>query len=347
MLIIIALITWLVINYIFWWFTFSSMLCAWAGLFLIMPSLLNVKFSELKSLVKHKKLFFINILLNFIIIPLVFFWIAKLFFGTNPIIYSFLLLWVMAWGWLTFAWIAKTKWDIKVWFWLFLTNIILFSAIFVPLNSILNKIGNYYFLNPLIQEQTTGNIFKLEFIPYTITNHNCFLNQIASGIFSCFSSSAWPSPLIAFFALIIIPMIISRLILLSSNLTAKIKPYIGILWKASSFFIIAYIFSLKEVNKLFSINFEYLLKITTVLIIAYLIIFAISYLIFKKSEKTPENISLFWNTTTRFITLGLVFSFSFSGLFGLGFMIVFILSYFVQILLSNRFSYIITKKEEA
>lgn len=347
MLIIFAILFWLFVNYFFWWFTFNSMLCAFAGLFLIMPNLLNVAFEDIKISLKNKKLVFINILLNFIFIPLVFFSFASLFFGQNPIIYAFLLLWLLSWWWLVFAWVSKTKWDMKTAFSLFLLNISIFSLIFLPLNYFYSKIWTYLFLNPQIQEQTTWSIFSLEFIPFTVTNHTCFLNKIFSWILSCFwNTSWWASPFLAFFVLIIFPIIISRIILLFPKITNLIKPKIAIIGKIASFFVISYIFSLKEVHNLFTVDFLYLSKIFIVLFFAYLLVFGISYFALYKLWKTSEFISLFWNTTTRFITLWLVFSFSFSSQFGLGFMIVFVLAYFIQIILSNLFSYI-TQKEEA
>ncbi|MDD4151417.1 MAG: hypothetical protein PHR68_02275 [Candidatus Gracilibacteria bacterium] len=347
MIVLIAIFVGLLINYIFGGVTFNSLLCAFAGLFLIMPNLLNVKMSDLKESLKNKKLISINLIINFIVLPLIFFVLAKIFFGNNPIIYAFLLLGLMSGGGLVFAWVVKTAGNMKTAFSLFLLNISIFSLIFLPLNYFYGKIGTYLFLNPQIQSQASGNIFSLEFIPFTVTNHSCFLNQILPGFMSCFgTNTGGASPLLAFLVLIIIPIIISRIILLFPTFTQIIKGKLSIIGKIASFFIIAYIFSLKEVHNLFSIDLIYLSKIFIVLALAYITTFSSSYLILKKLGKTPENISLFWNSTTRFITLGIVFSFSFSSDFGLGFMIVFVLAYFLQIGLSLFFSKIINKKEE-
>lgn len=345
MIVLIAIILGLLINYFTWWFTFSSLLCAWAWLFLIMPSLLNVKSSELKIVFKNKKILVLNLIVNFIILPLLFFWIAKMFFWENIISYSFLLLGLLSGGWLSFAWVNKDWGDIKTAFSLFLLNILIFAIIFIPLNWYLTKLWNYLFFNPQIQTQITWNIFNLEFIPYTVTQTHCFMNNFFGWALSCFSSTnGWPSPLVALFVLIVIPFIISRFILLSSKLTALLKPYIKKIWQIATFFVVAYIFSLKEVHNIFDINLIYLTKIFTVLAIIYSISFAVSYYIFKYLWETKEAISLFWLSTTRFITLWLVFSFSFTSNFWLGFMIVFILSYFVQILFAQIFSKLLQKK---
>lgn len=346
MIVVLAIIIWLVINYLTWWFTFSSLLCAAAWLFLIMPSLLNIKFADLKIVFKNKKILFLNLFLNFVFLPFLFFFTAKIFFWENIISYSFLLLGLLSGGWLSFAWVNKDWGDIKTAFSLFLLNILIFSIIFIPLNSYLEKLWNYLFFNPQIQSSETWNIFNLEFIPYTVTQTNCFMDQFFSWAMSCFSTTnGWPSPLVALFVLIILPFIISRFILLSDKLTSIIKPYIKIVGQIATFFVVAYIFSLKEVHNIFDINLLYLTKIFIVLAIIYIISFSTSYYIFKYLWQTKERVSLFWLSTTRFITLGLVFSFSFTSNFGLWFMIVFILSYFLQIWLAQIFSNFIQKKE--
>lgn len=349
MIVFLAIFVWILINYISWWFAFNSLLCAFAWLFLIMPNLLNVKISDLKESLKNKKLISINLIINFIVLPLIFFILAKIFFWNNPIIYAFLLLWLMSGWWLVFSWVVKTAWNMKTAFSLFLLNISIFSIIFLPLNYFYWKIWTFLFLNPQIQNQASWNIFSLDFISFTVTNHSCFLNQVLPWfISSCFwTNNWWASPLSAFLSLIIIPIVISRIILLFPTFTQIIKWKLSIIWKIASFFVIAYIFSLKEVHNLFSIDLIYLSKIFIVLAISYITTFSTSYLILKKLWKTPENISLFWNSTTRFITLWIVFSFSFSSDFGLWFMIVFVLAYFLQIWLSLLFSKIINKKEEA
>lgn len=346
MIVVLAIIIWLVINYSTWWFTFSSLLCAAAWLFLIMPSLLNIKFSDFKIVLKNKKILSLNLLLNFIFLPLLFFLTAKLFFWENIISYSFLLLWLLSGGGLSFAWVNKDGWDIKTAFSLFLLNIIIFTIIFIPLNSYLTKLWNYLFFNPQIQTRETWNIFDLEFIPYTVTQTNCFMDQFFSWAMSCFSTTnGWPSPLITLFVLIISPFIISRFILLSDKLTNIIKPYIKIIGQIATFFVVAYIFSLKEVHNIFDINLFYLAKIFIVLAIIYTVSFTVNYYIFKYLWQTKEAVGLFWLSTNRFITLGLVFSFSFTSNFWLGFIIVFILAYFVQIWFAQIFSNVLHKKE--
>jgi len=45
-----------------------------------MPNLLNVKMSDLKETFKNKKLISINLVINFIVLPIIFFVLAKIFF---------------------------------------------------------------------------------------------------------------------------------------------------------------------------------------------------------------------------------------------------------------------------
>jgi ACR3 family arsenite efflux pump ArsB len=73
----------LLLNYLFGGFDFSTLLCFFAGLFLIMPLLVKFSFNDLKYVLHHKKALFWNIVLNFILFPLLAFIIGYFIFGTN------------------------------------------------------------------------------------------------------------------------------------------------------------------------------------------------------------------------------------------------------------------------
>lgn len=121
------------------------MLCFF-GIFLIMPVLLKIRFKELKGILKNKKLILINILLNFIIIPLLAFSVSYLIFGIENYVYifTFILLAIMLGRWLLMNWLNQTKANLHVGFSLFVINLLIFSFVYVIYN-----IGTDIFVNTL------------------------------------------------------------------------------------------------------------------------------------------------------------------------------------------------------
>ena len=334
MYIVLAIFWGLFINYFFWWFEFNPVLCLVAGIFLVMPALLKFSFKDLFILKDHKKITFLNIVLNFLIIPAIFYFIWDYFFDIEYIKYAFLLLWILSWGWLLLTWARETKSDLKLTFSLFILNFIIFSALFFPLNDFLILEGEKY-------TATLNQNVPSFLVSQTEEAAACgFADVITSCWFSWWS---WPSPIAAFFALILIPFIFSRIIILSSSLEKYLSWKINIISKISTFIVIFYIFSLKEIHNIFDLNPYFIFKTIGALLVAYMLVYSIMYFIYIYGWKTSEYKSLFWVTATRFITLWLIFSFVYSAVFWVEFLIIFSLAYFVQVFLSVMFSKILKK----
>jgi predicted Na+-dependent transporter len=70
--------------------------------------------------------------------------------------------------------------------------------------------------------------------------------------------------------------------LISNKLTNFLIPKIQIISKIATFFIIAYIFSIKEVNNIFSSDFSLVIKLFLSVILIYLIVYFIAYFLHKK-----------------------------------------------------------------
>lgn len=337
MYIILAIIWWLLINYFFWGFEFNPILCFVAGIFLIMPTLLKFSFKDLSLLKTHKKVTFINLVLNFLIVPAIFYFVWAYFFDISYMKYAFLLLWLLSgWG-LILTWARKTWANLKLTFSLFILNFIIFSFLFFPLNAFLIDQGEIY--NSSLNQTIPSflNIVKEE------NSWACAFSKIIS---SCwFSWWNWPSPIAAFFALILIPFLLSRFLRLYSKLTDYLYSKIKIISEVSTFLVIFYIFSLKEIHSVFNFDYYFVFKIIWLLFLVYSIVYFISYIIYLFWNKKSEYASLFWITNTRFITLWLIFSFVYSAVFGVEFLIVFSLAYFVQVFLSVMFSHILKKNK--
>lgn len=350
---LIAIILWLWINYIFWWTAFNTLICIIAWLFLIMPFLLKLSFKELISFNKEElqilKISIFNIfvfnLFIFFIIPYIIFWLDK-------ILYWFILLWLLTWWWMLLSWIKKTEWNTKLWFKLFAINFIIFSIILIPLNK---YIENQYTDNNI----ETNNLFTIKNEHYFEWNNNinnliwninntkenneikCVVSDISGWFISC-DNNGKISPITTLIVLIVFPFILSRIIRFI-RLDKYINKYITYISNISTFLLITYIFSLKEMSFLIYVNNIILFKIFISVFIIYLIIYLYNY--FKLLKNINENsISLFWISSIRFITLWLVFSFVLSWYVWKNIILIFISAYIIQIILSTIFSYFINKK---
>jgi cell shape-determining protein MreD len=65
---------------------------------------------------------------------------------------------------------------------------------------------------------------------------------------------------------------------------------------------------LQNIHGVFSQNISLLVKIFITVFVAYIGVFGLAYLIYKNQKnKSDFTKSFFWNSTIRFITLGIVF----------------------------------------
>lgn len=341
----IAIFIWLFINYITWWLKFNSLICIFSWILLIMPFLLQFKIKELFCINHIKKYIKKNLILNFVLNILIFSFISILFFWFTKIVLGFILLSILSWGGLLLSWINKTKGDTKLWFQLFIINFIIFNIIFLPFTYIIeNYTGEKKEVNTIEQSQPKNYLLSIQ--NNTEQNNNtCVVSQVSWWKFTCFTPDWWVSPIFSFFVLIIFPFILSRIILFSKSLTNIIKKYIKHISNISTFILIIYIFSIKDVSKIFTFNINTILSIWLTTLLIYLIMYGLNYFLYLKSVKDEKSKTLFWLWTTRFITLWLIFSFVYSHYLWVEILIIFIFAYFYQILLSILFSKILIDKK--
>ncbi len=314
----------LFINYITWGLPFFSLLCVFAGLFLIMPALLKFDVKDFYLLKEHKNLVIINICINFILVPIIFFWIWSFAFSETSITYAYLLLWFLSWGGMLLHWIGKNSWDQKLWFLLFMLNLVLFSVvIFYPLNSFL---------------QAEWTKYSLDFLK-SWGGYNCVFSSLTGGYISCVTKTGQISPLFSLFVLTIFPFILSRGIRMNSFLYTHISKHIQKISEGAIFIVIFYIFSLKQVHTIFSLSPSFLGQVLLTTALSYVLVYGILFTMYIYLWKKKEHMSLFWVGATRFITLWLVFSFVYSTFFWTKFLVVFVIAYIIQI----PFSLIMTR----
>lgn len=345
MFFLLWIIVWLALNYFFWGFNFSTALCFFAGLFLIMPILTKFSFSELKYVLKHKKALLVNILLNFIIFPLIAFFIWWSIFSDYRLTIWLILLALIPWWWLLMSWLQHGKANLKLWFSIFAVNLFLFSFAYIFFNLWVD-----YFVSHFEKKQQTlqTNTQKTSFntfwnslynLPQKENNWWCAIAQVSKEIWVksvwCFSKE-WTKTFIYgiywFFVLVFLPFILSRLIR-----KTRIKEFFNKHWwkisKISAFVIISYIFSLKYVQSLSQIQNNILYKMIIWVWLFYLSIFIISFTIYKLSNLPVEDKkAIFWNSYVRFITLSFVLSFLYAIAWkDTSIILIFIIAYFVQI----------------
>ncbi len=362
MLFIWAILFWLLLNYFVWWFWFNTFLCVFAGLFVIMPVLLKIKFQDIKKILWHKKLIFLNILINFIIFPTLAFilWYFIFWLENYYYIFTIMLLAMIPWGGLLVNWLHNSWADMKVWFTLLALNLFLFSVFFIPFNLWLDYFINHqtqkeeqseelsvFMNNSLLWNNSSSfvNLPKQKIIEKPSwcaiqkTTQKLWLNDILPW---CFQEK-WSSTLIYgfywFIVLIFIPFILSRIILLFTKLSDYLKKYVNIVSKLASFLIIVYIFSLNYIRWILDIDTVLLWKMVLWVLFLYLFMFMIEKILLKYSN-FENNIkqAIFWNWFVRFITLWFILSFLYAIAWDKPeIVVIFIIAYFIQILLSSIF----------
>lgn len=309
-IVILAIISGLMYNYYFPGFHFSVLLCLFAGLTLIMPSLLLIRAHELNVVFQHKKLVIKNVLLNYTLIPLLAM-IIGLSTGDFGIAASLFLLSVLAGGGMVMQWISQSKSNLHLG--------IIFMSLYVSLYAlsfILFKLFGYYIL-PFFEENPSIHALK----------------------------GAIPIKY-AFFTLLIIPFITSRILLLKyftfiPPLFRKYKVYIS---NISIFIIIFYLFGLKNSHLLFTIAPIYFVKSFFATLIFYVSIYTIGMKVYDMQKAEERTAFLF--LITRYITIALAISAFSVQTYGPTFILPIMMAYFIQISMASYFSHTFTSRQE-
>jgi len=276
-------------------FVFSSDICLFAGLTLIMPTLFKVKLTDIKLVFEHKALMIKGLFVNYLILPLIAIGIGLLTdnFGIAA---GLFLLSVLSGGGMVMQWIKKSGADVSIGFILLLLNLI-----FVSLSLLmLHKFGEFsapYF----------GEIYSDEI------NVESFAQAVIE-------------------LLIIIPFILSRVIILMrpvKEFIINIQPYLS---KISLFVIIFYLFGLQNSQLLFEL-YDFEPELFPISIVAVLVFYFAIYVVARLAYNFNSEVerSAFWHTVTRYITLALVISTFTLNTFGVSMILPIMFAYIVQI----------------
>ena len=148
--------------------------------------------------------------------------------------------------------------------------------------------------------------------------------------------------------LIVIPFFASRVIRFIPPVMSYIQTYRKVISRISIFIILFYLFGLQSSQQLIDIyDFEpelFFVALVAVFVFYMLVFFASRFIY---NMDSPQERAAFWQSITRYITLGLVISTFSAGTFGVTMLLPIMFAYIVQIplsvIVSNKY---MTKVEE-
>ncbi len=279
-------------------FIFSTNICLFAGLTLIMPSLFKFQLKDIKLVWEYKAVLFKGLMVNYLLLPT---FALAIGFMTNDfgITGGLFLLAVLSGGGMVMHWIKRSNADTSLGFLLLFINLLFVSLSLLMLHVFATYSAGYF-----------GVIYDEEI-----------------------SISRFAEPVIIL--LIVIPFFTSRLILFIKPLLTFIQTYSKYISQSSIFIILFYLFGLQSSQRLIDIyDFEPELFFIALVAVAvfYLLVFIASRLIYNLDS--PQERAAFWHSITRYITLALVISTFSASTFGLSMLLPIMFAYIVQIPLS-------------
>ena len=279
-------------------FHFSSAICFFAGLTLIMPSLFKFELSHVSLVWEHKKVLLKGMFVNYLLLPIiaVLIGLATDDFGIAA---GLFLISVLSGGGMVMHWIKKSKADTSFGFLLLFVNLLLISVSLIMLHVFASYASVYF----------------------DASYHNDVgVSKFATAVLVL---------------LIIIPFIASRIVRFIKPLLKIIQTYQKYISQGSIFIILFYLFGLQGSQLLVDVyDFEPELFFISfgAVVVFYAVVFFVSKFIYNL-DKAQER-AAFWHSLTRYLTLALVIAtFSVSS-FGVSMLLPIMFAYIVQIPLS-------------
>ncbi len=278
--------------------TFSSVVCLFAGIFLVTPSLFKFHLTDFAILKNNMPSVYKNLWINYLLITSIALVIG---YATQNIgiAAALFLLALLPGGGMVMMWIKQSGANIKLGFLIFMLNL----ALLLPITLIFGLYDN----------------IALSFFPapdLTIPEH---MQGVGKKIM----------PIAPFAVLVIIPFLLSRVIL---KFFPKLVSFTGkhqqLISKATMFGIVLYLFSLSTAQLLFQVDIIDLIKAIIATSIFYGIVFFIAE---KLTDKTENGKAVYWHIATRYITLALILAVFSVETYGATFILPIMIAYFIQI----------------
>ncbi|HIP28174.1 MAG TPA: hypothetical protein EYG82_03260 [Sulfurovum sp.] len=279
-------------------FIFSSKICLFAGLALIMPSLFKFELSHVKLVWEHKSVLIKGFFVNYLILP-IFALVIGFMTGDFGIASGLLLIAVLSGGGMVMHWIKRSGGDTSFGFLLLFINLVFISLSLLMLHLFATYSAGYFDVR--------------------------YDDKI--------SISRYTEEVMVF--LIVIPFIVSRVVRYIKPLLTMILNYRKYISHISIFIILFYLFGLQSSQRLVDVyDFEpELFYISFIAVfVFYMLTFFVSKLIYNMDS--PQERAAFWHSVTRYLTLALVIATFSSRTFGVSMLLPIMFAYVVQIPLS-------------
>ncbi|CAA6807897.1 MAG: Unknown protein [uncultured Sulfurovum sp.] len=279
-------------------FIFSSNICLFAGLTLIMPSLFKFELMHVKLVWEHKMVMAKGILVNYVIFPIIAL-IIGFATGDFGITAGLFLVAVLSGGGMVMHWIKKSKGDTSFGFLLLFINLLLISFSLLMLHAFATYTAGY---------------FNASY------NNEVAVTRFASAVV---------------ILLIVIPLIASRVVRLIKPLVTLIGTYQKYISHISIFIILFYLFGLQGSQTLIDI-YDFEPELFFIAFGAVVVFYALTFLVskFVYNLENAQERAAFWHSITRYLTLALVIATFSSSSFGVSMLLPIMFAYMVQIPLS-------------
>ena len=281
-------------------FIFSSNICLFAGLTLIMPTLFNVKVRDIKLVLAHKMVILKSFVINFFLLPLIAL-IIGLLSKNYGVAAGLFLLSVLSGGGMVMLWIKRSGADTSIGFILLFINLIFVSLSLLMLHLFGTYTAAYFDESYYSDERNLENF-------------------------------AWA----VIKLLIIIPFLASRVVLYIEPLKNFITDKRKYITNISLFIILFYLFGLQKSQMIFEL-YDFEPELIPISIVAVVVFYAASYFVAKfiYNLESPEERAAFWYSVTRYITLALVLSTFSINTFGISVILPIMFAYIIQIPFAN------------
>jgi hypothetical protein len=283
-------------------FIFSSKICLFAGITLIMPSLFKFELSHVKLVWEHKSVLFKGLVVNFVLLPLI---AIAIGFATGDfgIAAGLFMLATLSGGGMVMHWIKKSKADTSFGFLLLFINLLLVTLSLW----MLDMFGLY-----------SAQYFDMEY------DNTTGIGRFAGGVLML---------------LIVIPFVASRVVRFIKPLKELILRFQKYISQISIFGIMFYLFGLQN-TQLLSEVWDFDIELFPIAFVAVVLFYFLTFLLAKSIYKheSPQERAAFWHTVTRYLTLALVIATFTLNSFGVSMLLPIMFAYVVQIPLAAYIS---------
>ncbi len=277
-------------------YTFSSLVCVAAGIFLVTPSLCKFNLSDLALIKNHMPSVAKNLWVNYLFLTVIALVIGYMSQDIGIAAALFLLA-LLPGGGMVMMWIKQSGANVKLGFIIFMLNLILLLPVTLIFGQFQTLAGGFF---PAPDLGAVGDL------------------SAGKGIM----------PLAPFVILIVIPFVLSRIALKFFpgvvKFTSKHQQLIS---KIAIFGIVFYLFSLSTSQLLFEVSLAVFFKAVIATAAFYAV--AIGAAIFL-TDNSDTGKAVFWHIATRYITLALILAVFNVETLGASFILPIMIAYFIQ-----------------